>query len=185
MSKSLIKLLDNALLPAALMLVSKFIGILLSIQIFNISWVVQQTPNNIFSFQTVLSSQDAITVTSYSDMLMFCVLALGFTINILRAVFLHKSHVSLDLLTRLAHKNLLNLIKSSYEIYHSAFIWLVFMWIAALMILNNTFSQAIFPWVGIVALLTSTLLTVIFFQDVYKELEYLRQHPGKYLNKYS
>lgn len=185
MSKSLIKLLDNALLPAALMVVSKFIGILLTIQLFNISWTVQETPNNVFAFQTILSSQDALLVTSYSDLFMFTVLAFGFTVHILRAVFLHKSHVSLDLLTRLAHKDLLNLLKSSYEIYHGASVWLLFMWVTSILVLSNVINNFVFSWIGPVVLLVSTLLTIVFLQDVYRELEYLRQHPGKYLNKHS
>jgi len=183
MSKSLIKLLDNALLPSALMVVSKFVGIFLIIRLFGLEWSIQETPNNIFSFQTVLSSQDVVLVTSYSDLIMFSILAIGFSVNILKAIFLHNSHISSELLNRLASVNLLTLIKNSYEIYHSASVWLIFMWIAALISLSNALSGSTFGWVGITTLIVSILLTVIFFQDVYKEVEYAKEHPGKYLNQ--
>lgn len=182
MSKSFIKLLDNALLPASLMLVSKFIGVFLTIKVFNLDWVVNQTPNNFLSFQTVLSSQDVILVTSYSDLIMFGVLALGFSFNLIRAIFFHNSHINSDLINRLASKNLLSLIANSYEIYHSATVWLFFMWAAALMVLSSALTNSIYSWVGLLVLGLSILLTIVFFQDVYKEVENARKHPGKYLN---
>ena len=183
MSKSFIKLLDNALLPASIMLVSKFVGIFLIIRFFNLDWVVQQTPNSFLSFQTVLSSQNVVLVTSYSDLIMFAAIALGFTINILRAVFFHNSHISPQLLNRLASKNLMSLIKNSYEIYHAASVWLFFLWISVAIVLTNALNNAIYSWVGISTVLVSILLTIIFFQDVYREVEYAKQHPGKYLNQ--
>ena len=183
MSKSFIKLLDNALLPASLMLVSKFVGIFLVIRAFNLDWLVQQTPNNFLSFQTVLSAQDVVLVTSYSDLVMFAIVALGFTVNILRAIFLHNSHISPQLLNKLASKNLLSLIKNSYEIYHAASVWLFFLWICQAIVLTNALNNSIYSWVGMMTLLISILLTIVFFQDVYKEIEYAKQHPGKYLNQ--
>lgn len=185
MSKSLIKLLDNALLPAALMVVGKFTGILITMQIFGINFVIKETPNNVFAFQTLLSSQDALLVTSYSDLIMFSILAIGFSICIVRAVFFHNSHVSLSLLTRLAHRNLLNMIQNSYEIYHTASIWLFFLWISCIMVASNALSHLIYNWVGIAVFVAAILLSIVFFQDVYREVEYLRQHPAKYLNKQS
>ncbi len=183
MSKSFIKLLDNALLPASLMLVSKFVGIFFIIRFFNLDWVVQQTPNNFLSFQTVLSAQNVVLVTSYSDLIMFCAIALGFTINLLKAIFLHNSHISPQMLNRLANRNLLSLIKNSYEIYHSASVWLFFLWVAVAIVITNTLNNAIYSWVGLATLLVSILLTIVFFQDVYKEIENARLHPGKYLNQ--
>lgn len=182
MSKSLIKLLDNSLLPASLMIVSKFVGIVVIIQLLNIEWSIRETPNNIFSFQTVLSTENVLQVTSYSDLLMYLILALGFSVNIFRAVFLHNSHISFEFVSKLASNNLMSLIKNSYEIYHSASIWLVFMWVATLIIIGNVFSGSVYQWVGLASILTSVLLTIVFLQDVYKEIEYVKKHPAEYLN---
>ncbi len=181
MSKSLIKLLDNAILPAALLVVSKFLGILLVAQIFSIDLYIEQNTNNILSFQTILSSQDIITVTSYSDLLMFGLIALGFTLNLIIAIFLHNSHINPITLMKLSDRNLLNLVKSSYEIYHSASIWLLFLWISTIIILGNVLNHVVYPWIGNLVILVTLVLTTIFLQDVYKEIENIKKHPKDYL----
>lgn len=181
MSKSLIKLLDNAILPAALLVVSKFLGILLVAQIFSIDLYIEQSNNNILSFQTILSSKDTILVTSYSDLLMFGLVALGFSLNLILAIFFHNTHIKPITLMKLSDRNLLNLVKSSYELYHSGSIWLLFLWISTFIITANVFNNLAYPWVAILSVVVSIVLTTIFLQDVYREIENIKKHPKEYL----
>lgn len=180
MSKSLVKLVDNSLLPAAIMIIGKFAGIILVIKLFNLPWSIKEYTNNIFSFSTVINAEDVTTVTSYSDLVMYFLIALFFTITIIRAVYLHSSHIKPTLVTRLANKNLLNVIQNSYEIYHSAVIWLLFTWISNVLILVNVAAGKTFGWIGLAATLTSIMLTVILLQDVYREVENIKHNPGQY-----
>lgn len=180
MSKSLVKLVDNSLLPAAIMIIGKFLGIVITIKIFDLPWSIKEYTNNIFSFTTVVEAGDLSTVTSYSDLIMYFLIALFFTATIIRAVYLHSSHIKPTLVTHLANRNLLTLIQNSYEIYHSAVIWLLFTWIANVLIIVNAFTGKSFGWVAIATSLTSVLLTVVLLQDVYREVENIKHNPGQY-----
>lgn len=180
MSKSLVKLVDNSLLPAAIMIIGKFVGIVLTIQIFNLPWSIKEYTNNMFSLSTVVEAGDVNTVYSYSDLIMYFLIALFFTAVIIRAVYLHSSHIKPTLVAQLANKNLLSLIQNSYEIYHSAVIWLLFTWIANVIIIINALSGKTFGWVAIATTLTSVMLTIVLLQDVYREVENIKHNPGQY-----
>lgn len=180
MSKSLIKIVDNSLLPAAVMILGKFLGVVLTLRVLNIPSLSNEYGNTLSSFTTVLRSEDIPTVTSYSDMVMFTFLAIFFTLTIIRAVYLHSSHIKPTLVVKLADKNLLNLIQSSYEIYHSAAVWLFFSWVATIIVLGNVVTGVTFSWVGIFCIVSSIILTAILFQDVYREIENIKHHPGSY-----
>lgn len=175
MSKSLLKLLDNSIFPACIMVLGKLVGVLLTIWIFNIPFTLRDYFNNFYSLRFVVSEENLRTVTSYSDLIMYIFVAIFFSFNIVRAIYLHNSHVKPTLITRLANSNLLKLIQSSYEIYHSATIWLIFMWVSNILVLVNVFAGNTFSWIGILVTLTSILLS-----DVYREIENIKRKPGTY-----
>lgn len=180
MSKSLIKLIDLSLLPAILMAIAKFAGVVIVIRIFDLPWAVKEYANSLFSVSTVLRTEDLSVVTSYSDLIMYSALAFGLSVMIFRATYFHNSHIKPKLLVRLSNINLLSLVQSSYEIYHSAFIWVVFCWISNLLILINVANQKTFVWVGILATISSVTLTGLLIRDVYKEIESIKKSPSKY-----
>lgn len=180
MSKSLINFLDNALLPASIMVFGKFVGIFLTLKFFNLPYSVAQVTNSFLSTSTFLKEADVQLVVSYSDLVMFLFLAVGFSINVFRAVYLHSSHVKPALVARLANHNLLRVIRSSYDIYHAASVWLIFMWVGTMIIIVNVLTQQTFAWIGIVSLIISVVLTIVLLQDVYKEMENIKNKPGDY-----
>jgi hypothetical protein len=180
MSQSLIKLVDNALLPAALMVLGKFLGIVLAIQFFGISWSVKDYANSIFEVGALVRQEDIATVTSYSDLLMYALLAIFFSWNIFRAIYFHNTHVKPTLVVKLANHNLLSLVKDSYQIYHSAAVWLLFTWISNVLIIINAFMGKTYTWIAVAATLFSILLTALLLQDVQREIENIKQHPGQY-----
>jgi len=61
---------------------------------------------------------------------MYMFLFIGFSVILYRALFLHSSHISPTMLSKLASNNLLNTIANSFEIYYSASIWLIMLWLA-------------------------------------------------------
>lgn len=181
MSKSLIKIVDASLLPASLMILSKALGIFLLAKILNLPISLSQYSDNLFSIGgESLTPEDIRFITSYSDLIMYTALALVFSFNIVRAIYLHNSHIKPTLVTKLADNNLLNLIKDSYEIYHSATAWLGFTALANAVILVNVLSGATYLWVGIITVLITTLLAVLLLHDVHREIENIKKHPGQY-----
>ncbi len=181
MSKSFIKIVDASILPASLMILSKAIGIFVLTKILDIPISLTQYSDNLFSIGgQSLSLTDVKFITSYSDLIMYTVLAIIFSLNIFRAIYLHNSHIKPTLVTKLADNNLLNLIKDSYEIYHSATAWLGFTVLANAVILVNVINGVTYLWVGILTVIISALLTVLLLQDVHKEIENIKKHPGQY-----
>ncbi|MCA9383040.1 hypothetical protein KC909_01620 [Candidatus Dojkabacteria bacterium] len=171
MSNSLVKLIDNSLLPAILIIFGKFLGIYLANFIFGAEIGITSNSTGVFSFQTVTTQEDLVLVSTFSDLFMFSLVALGFIINLVNAVFFHNSHINVNLVAKLAHLNLLSIVKSSYELYHSGVTWFIFTWVASFLVLFNVALGKTTGWTGIVVVLFSIALSVALFRDLLKEIE--------------
>jgi len=180
MSKSLIKLLDNSIVPASTMVVAKFLGLVLAIRLFNIPWTIKDYTNSLFNLTTIIKKEDIAVVTSYSDLIMFLAVALFLALNVVRAIYLHNTHLKPEIILKLRNRNLLNLVTGSYEIYHSTLMWWVFSWIANILVLVDMFTERTYLWIALVCTITSLVLTFLLAQDIYKEIENIRRHPANY-----
>jgi hypothetical protein len=181
MSKSLLKLLDNSIFPACVMILAKLLGVISIIWLLEMPYSVRDYFSNVYSLRVVVHEENLMVLNSYSDLVMYLVLAIFFSVSIIRAIFLHGSHIKPSMVMKLANNNLLGLIQSSYEIYHSAIVWLLFMWVSNVLLVVNVLSGNTYVWIGIISTLISILLTTVLLQDVYKEIENIKQKPGKYL----
>ncbi len=179
MNKTLVTIVDRALLPAALFVVGKFVGLIITVNVFSLPWTVQEIPESFFTIRPALLSDDLIVANSYSDLIMFLLLALGFSLILIQAAFFHNSHIHPRLLVKLANNNLLGLIKSSFDLYHNAVIWLLFNWLAVFTIIINVLTQKTYLWIGGVSLITAIVFTVTLLQDVYREIEISKRNLGK------
>lgn len=180
MSHNLIKLLDVALVPAALMVVSKLIGLVLVVNFFDIDWELGRTTENIFSIEATLGQSDLLTVSTYSDVFMFIILSIGFSLILLQATHFHATHIKPSLLVQLSNNNLMGLVKSSFDIYHAAGIWLIFLWVASGTIWLNVVLGKTEPWIGILSVFANIIFTTLVLQDVYKEIELSKKNLGRH-----
>lgn len=171
MSNSLIKLIDNSLLPAILIVVGKLLGIYIFSGLFNTQIGLQQNLNSLVSFRPVVIAGDLLQISTYSDVLMFTLVCVGFSIVIINTVYLHESHVSVSTITKLIELNLLSLVKTSYELYHRGVTWFIFIWLTNLIILFNVGAGKTSAWVLLVSFMFSMILSLILFKDVLKEIE--------------
>src|SRR5688500_8880146 len=128
MQKSLITILENTLFPSALVIFGKFIGIAIVISYFKLPYTVNNYTSNVLNGTLTISAEHVELIFTYSDVIMFVLIALGFSLHLIRAIFFHDTHLSPKIITQLADLNLLNLIKDTYEIYHKAAVWLGFLW---------------------------------------------------------
>lgn len=179
MSQSVIKLVDIALIPAALMVIGKLVGLWVTISLFELPWALRQTPDSIFSVRPVLAGDDIIIASSYSDLFMYLLLSFGFTFVLIRATHFHDTHISPNLLIRLVNNNLLGLVKSSFDIYHSASVWLIFIWIANLVVFINTILDKTYSWIFWTVFICNIIFTALLLQDVYREIDINRRNLGK------
>lgn len=180
MSKSLIKLIEYSLMPAALLIIGKIAGIFVSIRLFDIPLTTKEYANQLFSPVVVSNPLHLLQVTSFSDLTMFVVIATYFSIALIRAIYLHNTHVKPPLVAKLVKYNLLSLVQNSYELYHNAFVSLIFTWIATILIVVNVLNSQTYGWIAISSSLVTFALTLGLFYDVYREIEQIRKSPGKY-----
>lgn len=178
MSSSISKLIEYSIIPAISLVLGKLLGISLSASLFNIT--IQEYSTSYFGITPLVSNQDLAVLTSYSDLFMYSFVAGIFTIILLRSIFLHDTHMKPKVASVLAKNNLIFLMQNSYNIYHSAFIALIFTLIANFLILFNVVSGQTFLWVFLVTAIYTALLIFGLAYDAYQEIRNIRQKPGKY-----
>ena len=175
-SKSLIKLIDEAILPALLLILAKGVGLFATIVFFNLPFTLEYRsifgllPS--FRFATL---QGYITAENYSNLAMFAAVAAGAVIVVLKAHYLHESHIHPKLHARLIALKLERLAQSSYHLYHQAAIWLVFLWLTFGFLTLSSIAKITYPQITIVAFLISANLSWVFALDLEKEIELSRE----------
>ncbi len=178
MSHTLTKLIDIALIPAALLVIGKLVGLMLTINLFDLPWSLKELPGGILSVRPALMPDDVVTASSYSDLIMYLIIAIGFTFVLIQATHFHETHINPRLLIKLSSNNLTGLVKSSYDIYHTATIWLIFIWISCGIIWLNVLTGKTLSWVAIATLVANIIFTTILLQDVYREIETSKRNLG-------
>ncbi len=179
MSASLVKLIDLSLLPAALLVIGKLVGLIITVNVFNLPWTITEIPNVLLSNRPGFLPQDIATASSYSDLVMYLIMAIGFSVIIVLATKFHETHIQPQLLAKLSNNNLMGLVKSSFDIYHAASIWLVFIWISVGVVWFNIAAGKTSVEVGLLTLAANIILTVILLQDVYQEIELSKKNLGQ------
>lgn len=171
MSKTLIKLVDFSLLPAALLIVGKVLGLWIAVNFFELEWGLETIPNNFFSVRPIFFSKDIILASTYSDIVMFIVIVIGYSAVLIQALIFHNSHISPVVVAKLANYNLLGLVKSTFEIYHKAAIWSIFLWLSNILILINVLTSKTEVWVLVFSISVSLILSIFLLKDVANEIE--------------
>lgn len=180
MSKSLISLIEYSLIPAALLIIGKLAGIFVAIRLYNVPLNTKEYANQLFAPVGVSNFSDLALITSFSDIIMYVSVATYFSLILVRAIYFHDSHAKPTLVAKLATHNLLKLIQTSYQIYHQAFISIVFVLIANALIILNVIQNTSYVWIAIVSgIFTLGLIFGLLF-DVYREVKEIQRSPGKY-----
>ncbi|KKR50964.1 MAG: hypothetical protein UT84_C0004G0027 [Candidatus Curtissbacteria bacterium GW2011_GWA1_40_16] len=174
-NKSIIKLIDEAILPAMSLVVAKMLGILLSAYFLNIPFEIKSRALlGILPAVSFANAPNYITAENYSNLAMFLVAALGTTVILIRVHFFHESHIHPNLQAKLASLNLESIIAPSYHLYHQALIWLIFVWMIVGFLVVSTLLKITYPQISILAFILAANLSWIFAIDVEKEIEITR-----------
>lgn len=172
MSSSLMKLLDASLLPAALLIVGKVIGLYLVINLGGFEWQINFDNNTIFSVYPVVWEHDLTVISSYSDLILMLIMLSGFGFYTIRAIYFHDTHVDPQMVAKLVKFNVLDLVSSSYKIFLKATIWFIFNWVAVALISWNSIIGKTFFWVALFAIISVISLSVILLKDIESEIEF-------------
>src|SRR5690606_16638038 len=117
-----IKLVDQAILPAILLLAVRVSSVVVAARVLNIGFTVNEAG---FIFE---NSMDYILVNSYSILSMSLVLTVGVLYVLLKSYVFHDSHIQPFLTARLFSLRLTSLIQTSFDIYSQGTIWLSYLY---------------------------------------------------------
>ncbi len=165
MSNSLIKLIELSLLPAAVLILGKFVGIHLTASLFGLELGFRQSDSVFASLQPVTSLSAVAILSSYSDLFMFVFVSIGFLVTLVFALYFHDTHFNADTFAKLVKVNLVSLLRSSYQIYHAGVVWLIFTWLSNFVVLFNVVAGSTEPWILAITVVLSLLLTTMLSRD--------------------
>jgi hypothetical protein len=174
-TKSITRLIDEAILPVTVLIVGKMAGLFAVIYFLHLDFTVVPA-----SFLKILPTVYFVNPTSYiiaenySNLAMFILASVGTIFVITRAHFLHTSHISPVLQAKLARLNLDLFIASSYRLYHQAAIWITFLWLTTAFLMLSTIFNITYPQISVVAFIVAANLSWFLALDIEKEVEIQR-----------
>lgn len=169
-SKTLLQLVDRAVLPAVLVGAAKILGVILFSSLFDLSYEAK-------GMSLVFSTPEAfLKVTSYSDLIVLGVITGGLGWVVLRSNFLHDNHLSPELAVRLVSLDLLDLIGASVAIYQQAVVWLSYAWLFTIYLGFQFYLGLVWGWVFLVAVFVCLNATWLILFDVEREARLLRDY---------
>ena len=171
-AKSLVKLIDEAIIPAMVLILAKMLGLFAVIYFLHIPFDVKSR-----SFLLVLPSltfpeiADYIKAQNYSNLAMFAAASLGTANVLVRAHFFHSTHIHPKLHARLVSFNLESLVSSTYHLYHQATIWLIFLWLTTGFLVLSTILGITYAQISIIAFVISANFSWVLAVDIEREIE--------------
>ena len=175
-TKSITKLIDEAIIPALALIVAKTLGLFLASSIFKLDFIIEQ--GGIFKIlPTVrfLDPQSYVMAENYSNLAMLFVAAFGAILIIVRAHFFHQSHIHPYLHAKLVSLNLESLIAPSYNLYHQAVVWLTYFWLVVAYLIVSSIFGVTFPQISVIAFIIAANFSWVFAIDIQREIEIQRR----------
>jgi hypothetical protein len=163
-SKILIKLIDQAILPALVIFASRILSLFLFAGLFD---VILRVDRSGIVFQ---SPRDYVLINSYSIMFMSSVLAIAIIHNLIKAYYFHDTHITPRLTARLFSMKLSSFIQSSMQLYSEGVIWISYSLLLTLVAGLMAFFGLCFYWVFFSSLLLTVISMTLFLLDIEKEL---------------
>ncbi len=171
LSRSLLKIIDEAIIPGLLILAAKVIGLVAANYWYNLSW---DGTTSVFPLLQYRSEQAFFIANTVSNLFVLAVILVGFLVMLIKAHTLHGSHISPKLSTKLVQKQLTGLVVSSWELYHQAVVWLAFMWLTLILFCIHALLGVTPWWLPLSGTLVALLFTWLLIIDVEKEINLRR-----------
>ncbi len=167
-SRTLLKLIDQAILPAVVLLSTRILSILAISRYYGVNITIDSEG---FTFP---SKESYILVNSYSTMAMIGVLAIGILYILYKAYVFHDTHITPFLTAKLFSLRLSSLIQNSYELYSQAIVWLAYLYLTASVTGVLAFFGFVYKWSFYTALVMSIISTVVLVVDIENEMDLKR-----------
>lgn len=163
-SKILIKLIDEAIVPAILLLTVRLVSVILISRQLGIPFSVGESG---FVFG---SPTDYVRINSYSMLAMLGALMIGLGYALIKSFFFHSSHISPKLTARVFSLRLSFFVQNSFELYSQGAIWISYLFLLLLVTGVMALFGLVYAWVFYVGLGLGVLAAILFVIDVEKEI---------------
>ncbi|HEY5600656.1 MAG TPA: hypothetical protein VIK81_01060 [Patescibacteria group bacterium] len=171
-SKSLTKLIDEAIVPAVLIICAKLVGLFAANYIFVTDWKV--VPGSVLGFLpkiSYLNYQAYYLANTYSNAIMLIVVTLGVSIVVVKAHFFHSSHISPKLAGILSRLRLSSLVSDTYGLYHQSAIWVLFLYLICSFLIVQSIFKASSPLLAIIGFVIAVNATWVLIFDIESEIK--------------
>lgn len=171
-SKNVVKLIDESIIPAVGLIVAKMLGLFLATYLYKLEITVEN--GAIFKVLPAIHFSDVqgyILAENFSNLAMLIFASLGTMLIIVRAHYLHQSHIRPKLHATLVRFNLESLIAPSYHLYHQAAIWLSYLWLVVAFSVVSSVFGATFLQISAIGFIIAANFSWIFALDIEKEIE--------------
>jgi len=162
-SKILLKLIDQAIVPAILVVATRIISVMLISNYLNIEFLINTQG---IVFQT---TEEYLKVNSYSLLAVIVVLAIGMTLNMVGSTLFHYEHIKPEITAKLFSLKLHSLIKNSFQIYSRATIWISYLWLMLCVTGLMFYYQMVYALVFYTSVVITVIFTVILAMDIEKK----------------
>jgi len=161
LSKTLLKLIDEAILPAIVVISGKIIGVA----------VVTKHLKEPFTLALAnIPHPTATIINTYSNLFSFGAITLGLTIILGKAYFLHSSHIHPKIAIKLHNRNLTSVIETTYELFHKSIVWISYQWLLTLLFVLQAYWEVTNWGFALACLLVTIIFSSLFIIDVDREL---------------
>lgn len=164
-SKILIKLVDQAIIPAILLLVTRVISVIFLADYFKATVSIDSTG---FVFA---EKSEYFLVNTYSIFIMLVIIAVGLLYVLVKSLIFHDSHISPSLTTKLFSLNMPSIIQGTFNLYSQGTVWISYLYLMFFVSASLTFFGLIDAWVVWVAVTLTISITVLFIIDVEHEIK--------------
>jgi hypothetical protein len=155
MQKLITAILKTSLMPAAVMIIGKLFGLLISNSLFGLNMYISNEIKGIYTVQLFFTNiQETILANSFSNVLMLLLVGIGFVSYFARYHLYRTTTSNPRTLVKLVKLNLLGWITSNKGGVIETTVWAIFLWFSCIIIITQSINGSSFYWIGIIALLS-------------------------------
>jgi uncharacterized membrane protein len=163
-SKLLIRLIDQAIVPAIVLLAARIIAVVFISNYYGYQYTLD------LNGLTFSDTQQYVQLNSYSTLVMAGMLTVGLTYIMIKALVFHDSHIKPSVSAKLFSFKMHHLIQSSYGLYTQGAIWLSYLFLLTLVAAVMALGGLMYGWVVAVLSIVTVVSTVLFILDVEYEI---------------
>lgn len=164
-SRILTKLVDEAIVPAIILLVARVVSVVFFGRYFNLH-VSIGTAGFVYA-----DAEGFLIVNSYSTLTMVCVIAVGLLYVLIKSYIFHDSHIRPSLTAKLFTLRLSSFIQASFDVYSQGVIWLSYSYLLLLASGVMLYFGLVYAWIFYVSLILTVISTYLLIIDVEKEFK--------------